>query len=142
DGGDHNDGYSSTNLPLPFPDVLQEFSVQTSAIPATYGIRAGAVVNAVTKSGTNELHGDLFEFMRQGVTNARNFFAPRRDDLKRNQFGATAGAPIVKNRLFVFGGYQGTRVLTAPPTATVFVPTADALRGDFSVLESAACGRA
>jgi hypothetical protein len=142
DGGDHNDGYSSTNLPLPFPDALQEFSVQTSAIPATYGVRAGAVVNAVTKSGTNSLHGDLFEFMRQGVTNARNTFAARRDDLKRHQYGATAGAPIVKNRLFVFGGYQGTKIRTAPPTSTVFVPTAAALAGDFSVLESAACGKA
>jgi Carboxypeptidase regulatory-like domain len=141
DGGDHNDAFGAINLPLPFPDVLQEFSVQTNAIPASYGVRAGAVVNIVSKSGTNEIHGDLFEFLRTGVTNARNFFAPKRDNLKRNQFGATAGAPIVKNRLFVFGGYQGTRVRTAPPTSTVFVPTTDTLRGDFSTLESAACGK-
>src|SRR6202022_2516793 len=102
--------------------------------------RAGAVVNIVTKSGTNEIHGDAFEFLRNGVTNARNFFAATRDSLKRNQFGGTVGAPILKNRLFVFGGYQGTRVRTAPPTSTVFVPTPDTLRGDFSTLESAACG--
>ena len=76
DGGDHNDAFGAINLPLPFPDVLQEFSVQTSAVPAAYGVRAGAVVNAVTKSGTNEVHGDLFEFLRTGATNARNFFAP------------------------------------------------------------------
>jgi len=142
DGGDHNDGYSSTNLPLPFPDVLQEFSVQTSAIPSAYGMRAGAVVNAVSKSGTNQLHGSLFEFMRQGVTNARNTFAARRDDLKRHQYGGTIGAPIVKDRLFVFGGYQGTSIRTSPPTSTVFVPTAAALAGDFSVLASSACGTA
>ncbi len=143
DGGDHADSFGLINLPLPFPDALQEFSVQTNAIPAAYGVRAGAVVNVVTKSGTNEVHGNVFEFLRTGVTNARNFFAPRRDNLKRNQFGGTIGAPIVKNRLFVFGGYQGTRIRTAPPTSTVFVPTGDVLRGDFSTLESAACaGRA
>lgn len=141
DGGDHNDAFGAINLPLPFPDALQEFSVQTNAIPASYGARAGAVVNAVTRSGTNEIHGDLFEFVRNGATNARNFFAPARDTLKRNQFGGTLGAPIIKNRLFVFGGYQGTRTRTAPPTATVFVPTAAALQGDFSTLESAACGK-
>ncbi len=77
----------------------------------------------MTKSGTNGFHGDLFEFVRQEFTNARNTFAVRRDDLKRHQFGATAGGPIVKNRLFIFGGYQGTRIKTAPPTNTVFVPT-------------------
>jgi hypothetical protein len=142
DGGDHNDGYSSTNLPLPFPDVLQEFSVQTNAIPSAYGIRAGAVVNAVSKSGTNQLHGSLFEFMRQGVTNARNTFAPRRDDLKRHQYGATVGGPLVRDRLFLFGGYQGTSIRTAPPTSTVFVPTAAVLAGDFSTVTSSACGTA
>jgi len=142
DGGDHNDGYSSTNLPLPFPDVLQEFSVQTSAIPPAYGIRAGAVVNAVSKSGTNQVHGSLFEFMRQGVTNARNTFAARRDDLKRHQYGGTAGGPLVRDKLFLFGGYQRTSVRTAPPTSTAFVPTAAMLAGDFSTFTSSACGTA
>jgi len=65
-------------------------------------------VNVVTKSGTNDLHGDAFEFVRNGIFNARNFFAPKRDTLKRNQFGGTVGGPIVKNKLFFFGGYQGT----------------------------------
>ena len=140
DGGDHNDSFGAINLPVPFPDVLQEFSVQTNAIPASYGIRAGAVVNMVSKSGTNSIHGDLFEFLRNGYTNARNFFAATPDALKRNQFGGTAGGPIVRNRLFVFGGYQGTRIRTAPPTTTVFVPNASVLQGDFSTLESA-CGK-
>ena len=141
DGGDHNDAFGAINLPLPFPDVLQEFSVQTNAIPAAYGVRAGAVVNIVTKSGTNDLHGSLFHFLRTGATNARPFFAARRDDLKRNQFGGTLGGPIVKNKLFVFGGYQGTRLRTAPPTATVFVPTAAVLGGAFSAYASPACGK-
>src|SRR5262249_11930165 len=141
DGGDHNDAFGAINLPLPFPDALLEFSVQTNAIPASYGVRAGAVVNIVTKSGTNALHGDLFEFLRTGATNARPFFAPRRANLNRNQFGATAGDALVKNRVFVFGGYQGTRLHTAPPTSTVFVPTPDMRAGDFSTFASAACGK-
>src|SRR4029079_8348228 len=81
DGADHNDAFGAINLPVPFPDALQEFSVQTNAIPANYGVRAGAVVNLVTKSGTNDIHGNVFEFLRTGVTNARPFFAARRDNL-------------------------------------------------------------
>ncbi|MDQ2899694.1 MAG: carboxypeptidase-like regulatory domain-containing protein, partial [Acidobacteriota bacterium] len=142
DGGDHDDAFGAINLPLPFPDVLQEFSVETNAIPASYGVRAGAVVNALSKSGTNQFHGDLFEFLRNGDTNARNFFAAAPDPLKRNQFGGTAGGPIIRNKLFAFGGYQGTRIISAPPTNTVFVPTAAALAGNFATLESAACGKA
>ena len=87
DGGYHNDVFSAVDLPLPFPDVLQEFSVQTSSIPATYGERAGGVVNVVTKSGTNAYHGDLFEFVRNGAVNAKNYFALTVDEQKRNQFG-------------------------------------------------------
>ena len=87
DGGDHNDSMTNVNQPLPFPDALQEFSVQTSALPAKFGLHPGAVVNAVTKSGTNAIHGNLFEFLRNGNMNARNFFASRHDTLKRNQFG-------------------------------------------------------
>ncbi|MBA3712027.1 MAG: TonB-dependent receptor [Pyrinomonadaceae bacterium] len=139
DGGDYNDAFGAINLPLPFPDALQEFSVQTSAIPASYGVRAGAVVNIITKSGTNEFHGNVFNFLRTGATNAKNFFASERDALKRNQFGGTIGGPIVHNKLFFFGGYQGTRTRTAPATNTVFVPTAQILRGDFSTLTSTTC---
>jgi hypothetical protein len=142
DGGDHADSFGLINLPLPFPDAVQEFSVQTNAIPANYGVRAGAVVNMVTKSGTNDFHGNLFHFLRTGATNARNFFATEKDSLKRNQFGGTVGGPLIRNKLFIFGGYQGTRVRTAPPTATTFVATPAALQGDFSVLNSAACGTA
>ena len=84
--------YNNLNLPLPFPDALQEFKVETSALPAQYGHSLGAAVNAVTKSGTNEFHGDVFEFLRNGDFNARNFFATTRDTLKRNQFGGTSSA--------------------------------------------------
>src|SRR5579863_8282194 len=139
DGGENMDVFSNVNLPLPFPDALQEFSVETSALSARYGMHAGAVVNAVTKSGTNEIHGDLFEFVRNGDFNARDFFAPAPDTLKRNQFGGTVGAPIVKNKLFGFFGYQGTQIRTAPPSTISFTPTQAALNGDFSQLESAGC---
>src|SRR5438876_3887552 len=108
DGGTHNDPFNNLNLPLPFPDALQEFKVETSAVPAQYGQHSAGAVNAVTKSGTNELHGDLFEFVRNKVFNARNAFALQRDSLKRNQYGGVLGGPIVKNKLFFFGGYQAT----------------------------------
>ena len=127
------------NLPLPFPDALQEFSVITSAVPAQYGFRAGGVVNAVA-TGSNTFHGSAFEFVRNGATNARNFFASQKDNLKRNQYGGTLGGPILKDKLFFFGGYQGTRIRTAPPTTTLFVPNEAVLKGDFSTLESSACG--
>lgn len=139
DGGDNNDSHSNVNLPFPFPDALQEFSVQTSGVSARYGLHPYAVVNAVTKSGTNKLHGSLFEFVRNGDFNARNFFAATQDTLRRNQFGGTLGGPILKDKLFVFGGYQGTRTRTAPPQTISFVNTAASLSGDFSTLESAAC---
>jgi Carboxypeptidase regulatory-like domain/TonB dependent receptor len=126
DGGNYLDEYTNVNQPFPFPDALQEFSVQTSNYSAEYGQNAGAVVNVVTKSGTNELHGDAFEFLRNAVFNARNFFAPLttksptgaiipskdmgRDQLKRNQFGGTIGGPIIHDKTFFFGGIQATRL--------------------------------
>jgi Carboxypeptidase regulatory-like domain len=139
DGGDHNDSHSNINMPFPFPDALQEFSVQTSGISSRYGLHPGSVINAVTKSGTNSFHGSLFEFLRNGDFNARNFFATTQDNLHRNQFGGTGGGPIIKNKLFIFGGYQNTRNRTAPPNTVSFVATPAALNGDFSTLESAAC---
>jgi hypothetical protein len=139
DGGDHNDSHTNVNLPFPFPDALQEFSVQTSGVSARYGLHPGAVVNVVTKSGTNQFHGDLFEFVRNGDFNARNFFAPAQDTLRRNQFGGTIGGPIRKDKLFLFSGFQATRTRTAPPQSIGFVPTQQVLNGDFSAIESAAC---
>jgi hypothetical protein len=102
DGGSHNDPFNNLNMPLPFPDVLQEFKVETSALPAQYGDHAAAAVNSVTKSGTNGFHGDVFEFVRNYAFNARLFFAAARDSLKRNQFGGYVGGPIIKNKLFFF----------------------------------------
>jgi hypothetical protein len=140
DGANHNDAYNGLNLPLPFPDALQEFKVETSALPAQYGLHSTAAVNAVTKSGTNGFHGDVFEFFRNGDLNARDFFAPTRDTLKRNQFGGTIGGPIRRDKLFFFAGYQGTELRSDGTQNSAFVPTPQELRGDFSAVASAACG--
>jgi hypothetical protein len=139
DGGDNTDAMSNVNLPFPFPDALQEFSVETSAVSSRFGIHPGATVNVVTKSGSNALHGDLFEYLRNGDLNARNFFAPTRDSLKRNQFGGTAGGKVIRDKLFFFGGYQGTRNRSNPPQFTTFIPNAAMLNGDFSTVASATC---
>src|SRR5579871_1524738 len=142
DGVMWQDPYNSLSLPLPFPDALQEFKVETSAAPAQYGFHAGATVNAVTKSGTNEYHGDLFEFLRNGDLNARDFFAVNRDTLKRNQFGGVIGGPVLprfKNKLFFFAGYQRTSLRSDGAQNTAFIPTPASLAGDFTALASAAC---
>src|SRR5437899_8899119 len=125
DGGNYVDEYTNVNQPFPFPDALQEFSVQTSNYSAEYGQNAGAVVNVITKSGSNKFHGNVFEFVRNSVFNARNFFAPLtarladgstvptkdegRDQIKRNQFGGTFGGPIIHDKTFFFGAYMYTR---------------------------------
>jgi hypothetical protein len=132
DGGSHNDSYVNTNLPFPNPDAIQEFNVETDNLSAQYGIGAGGVVNIVTKSGTNSIHGDAFEFVRNGDMNAKNYFAPTHDTLKRNQFGGAIGGPILKNKLFYFGTYQGTRTRSSALGNVAFVPTAAERTGDFS----------
>src|SRR5438105_2245429 len=139
DGALHNDLYDNLNLPLPFPDALQEFKVETSALSAQYGMYSGATVNSVTKSGTNALHGDLFEFVRNDLFNARNYFAVKNSTLKRNQFGGTLGGPIKKNKLFFFAGYQGTTLRQDPANLIGFVPTTAMLAGDFTSFTSPAC---
>ncbi|HLK50902.1 MAG TPA: carboxypeptidase-like regulatory domain-containing protein [Bryobacteraceae bacterium] len=139
DGAIFQDPYNNLSLPLPFPDALQEFKVETSALPPQYGYHSTATVNAVTKSGSNEFHGDLFEFIRNGDLNARDFFALTRDSLKRNQYGGVIGGAIIKDKLFFFGGYQRTSQRSDPSALTGYVPTAAELRGDFTFFASAAC---
>src|SRR5436190_2566430 len=147
DGATHNDPGTNFNLPVPFPDALQEFRIETSALQARYGHHASAIVNVVTKSGTNEYHGSGFDFARDHRFNATNFFAPidpatgkqKDDGLMRNQVGGAMGGPIARNKLFFFGGYQGTVIHTQPSTLQAFVPTAAMLNGDFTALASPAC---
>jgi Carboxypeptidase regulatory-like domain/TonB dependent receptor-like, beta-barrel len=132
DGGSNEDLMSNTNNAFPFPDALQEFSVQTNSFDTQYGTNAGAVVNVVTKSGTNNWHGDAFEFVRNRSLNARNYFAAARDPLKRNQFGGTIGGPIKKDSTFIFFGYQATRIRTANNASNTILPTPANMQGDFS----------
>jgi len=139
DGTVNMDPMSNVDLPLPFPDALQEFKVETSSLPANYGMAPGGVVNVVTKSGANEFHGGAFEFLRNYAFNARNFFAKERDSLKRSQFGGHPGGPILKNKLFFFGGYQGTYEKVSPAANTNYVATAVVLQGDFTAIASPAC---
>ncbi len=144
DGATNNDIYTNVNQPFPFPDALAEFSVQTSNASSRFGGNAGAVVNVVTKSGTNAFHGDIFEFVRNAVFNARNYFADTRDQLKRNQFGGTIGGPVTipgiyhgRDKTFFFTGYQATRIRNNVNGLSSFVPTQANLKGDFSSLLAA-----
>ncbi len=134
DGSVYNNHRDLANMPLPFPDALQEFKVETSTLTASNGIHAGGTVTGVTRSGANAFHGDAFEFLRNGDFNARNFFAATRDTLKRNQFGGTVGGPVIKNKLFFFFGYQDTITRQDPVAnaAATFVPTAAMITGNFS----------
>src|SRR5258708_9520353 len=137
DGVPNVDILDGVNTPFPAPDALQEFSVQTSNYSAEFGLSAGGVVNIVTKSGSNAMHGDVFGYLRNAVFNARNFFAARRDQLKRGQFGASAGGPVIREKLFCFAQYQGTRIRNIQGGLKAFVPTDANPAGDFSSLLSA-----
>jgi outer membrane receptor protein involved in Fe transport len=110
------------SIPVPSPDAIQEFKVQTSNYDASYGRNSGGAVDMVTKSGTNLWHGNLFEFLRNDDLNANEFFQKRegnpRGALKQNQFGGTLGGPVVKDKLFFFFSYQGTRQVNAVSPAS------------------------
>lgn len=132
DGGDHNDSFSNVNMPFPFPDVLQEFSVQATGLSAQYGVHPSGAVNIVTKSGTNSFHGGVFEFLRNSYANATNRVSGLNTDLKRNQFGGYVGGPIIANKMFFFGGYQRTVLRIAPGTSSAYIPTTAMLNGDWT----------
>ncbi len=137
DGGDNNDPAFNTNLPFPFPDALQEFSVQTTGLAAQYGLHPSGTVNIVTKSGTNQYHGGVFEFLRNNYANASNRITSRVDTLKRNQYGAFLGGPILQDKLFFFGGYQGT-ALRISQSNTAVIPTPAQLAGNWTPYFAAA----
>jgi hypothetical protein len=139
DGGYNNDPLANISQAMPFPDALQEFKVENGVRPARYGILPGATVNAVTKSGTNQVHGDVFEFFRDSRFNAIRPFTTTDDGLSRNQWGGVIGGPIVSNRAFFFGGLQMTRTRINPTNSASFTPTAKMLQGDFTDVASAAC---
>ena len=132
DGTSHTDPYFQQNQPFPFPDALQEFSIQTSNYSAAQGNSAGAVVNAVTRSGTNDFHGGAFGYARDNTFNSKNVFSATKDFLKRKQYGGYTGGPIEHNKTFFFVGWQGTRVQNVGTALTGTVPTAAQRAGDFS----------
>ena len=130
--GTSNQGFSNQVI-QPNPDALQQFKVETDNYSAEFGRASGAVINATIKSGTNEFHGELWEFNRNTVLNATGFFKPLRGTLpfNQNQFGAAAGGPIVKDKMFFFADYEGFRRVYHP-LQFASVPTAAMDQGDFS----------
>jgi outer membrane receptor protein involved in Fe transport len=133
DGQQFNAVFRNTGLNYPPPDALQEVKVLTNSFSAEYGRNAGSVFQVVTRSGTNEIHGSVWEFLRNHKLNARSFFAPADiPQLIQNQFGAAAGGPIKKDKLFLFGSYEGLRVRPASLGASAFPLTEAERRGDFS----------
>ncbi|MEY4093906.1 MAG: hypothetical protein RLZZ53_1105, partial [Acidobacteriota bacterium] len=146
DGGYNNDPQNNTGNPMPFPDALQEFRTENGVRNARYGMSTGATVNAVTKSGSNTFHGNVFDFVRDSRFNAIRYFEKKengglgRDDgLRRNQIGGTFGGPLIRDKVFFFGGTQITNTKIAPLAADQIVPTDEVRRGDFSRIMSAAC---
>ncbi len=140
DGTSHTDPYFQQNQPFPFPDALQEFSIQTSNYSAAQGNSAGAVVQAVTRSGSNELHGGVFGYLRDREFTAKNYFADDKDFLKRKQYGGYLGGPIRLNRMFFFGGWQGTDIANRGTNLVQFAPTTDERNGNFATCGTA-CNR-
>lgn len=139
DGGDNNDPQISVAALVPNPDALEEFSILTNNYSAEYGRNAGGVINAITKSGTNVLHGSLYEFVRNDAFDARSFFSLQQPKLRRNQFGASAGGPVTlpklyrgRDRTFFFVSYEGLRERRAGTVSNLVVPTAIERLGDFS----------
>jgi hypothetical protein len=120
----------------PSVDAVQEFKVKTNNFSAEFGHAAGAVVNATIKSGSNQFHGTVFEFLRNNDLDANNFFTNLAGQPKapfhQNQFGGAAGGPIIHNRTFFFADYQGTRTNTSASSTITDVPPADFRAGDFS----------
>lgn len=134
DGIDNNESLVNTIIVFPPAEAIQEFRVQTSIAPAEFGRAGGAIINTTIKSGTNEYHGSAFEFIRNDNLDARETFAPARQEFRRNQFGGTFGGPILRDKLFAFGDYQGLRQFLPLQVDRASVPTARMRMGDFSEL--------
>jgi len=131
-GGDANDQFVNAAAVQPTPDAIDEFRVITNTFDAEYGRNSGAVVNVVTKSGTNSLHGDVYEYFRNKVLNAQGYLNTVKPQFNQNQFGGTLGGPIKKDRTFFFGSYEGRRVRKGDASPLVQLPTPAEVGGDFS----------
>jgi len=133
-GGDVEESVQNGASIVPTLDSIEEFRLLTNSFNAEYGRFSGAIVNVVTKSGTNQIHGSAYEFLRNEKLDSRNYFDLERGVFKRNQFGGTIGAPLVKDKLFFFGDYQGTREIRGVSSGLVNVPSVLERGGDFSDL--------
>ncbi len=122
-GGDANDQFVNSPTIQPSPDSVEEFRVITNTFDAEYGRNSGSVVNVITKSGSNDLHGDIFEYFRNTVLDARNYFDLGRPQWNQNQFGGTLGGPIKKDRTFFFVSYEGRRIREGLTSQAVSVPS-------------------
>ena len=140
DGGYNNDPLNNIGQPMPFPDALEEFKVESGVRPARYGVYTGATVNAVTRSGSNAFHGDGVRVRAAITPSTRRAIStsPTTGSCAR-QTGGTLGGPLIKNKWFFFGGPQITNERVRPTSADTFVPTAKMLAGDFTDVMSAAC---
>ncbi|HUO33516.1 MAG TPA: carboxypeptidase regulatory-like domain-containing protein [Candidatus Acidoferrum sp.] len=130
-GGDGNDLFVNGPAIQPSPDAIQEFRVITNTFDAEYGRNSGSVVNVVTKSGTNEVHGDIYEFFRNDVLNTRGYFDPTVAEYRQNQFGGTIGGPIKKDKTFIFASYEGNRRIQGTSSGLVLLPSSDEAGGNF-----------
>jgi len=131
-----NNPSRNTGLNVPPPDAVQEFRMQTSAFSAESGRNAGANVTVVSRQGTNQFHGALWEFVRNDNLNARSFFQSVRPNLIQNQYGLAAGGPIRKDRAFVFGSWEASKDRRQAAETSFFPPTPAEVSGDFSALTS------
>ena len=130
-GGDVSEGRNLGAGLIPNLDSIEEFRLITNSFDAEYGKFSGAVMNAITKSGANAIHGDAFEFLRNDTMDARNFFVATKSELRRNQFGYAVGGPFWKNKLFWFTDYQGTKQVEGAETGIVQVFPQAQLKGQF-----------
>lgn len=131
-GGDANDQFVNLPTVQPSPDSVEEFRVITNTFDAEYGRNSGSVVNVITKSGTNNFHGDIFEYFRNTVLDAQGYFNSTRPQWNQNQFGGTIGGPIKKDSSFFFVSYEGRRIREGTPGPVLNVPTTAERGGDFS----------
>jgi hypothetical protein len=135
-GTDYNDLPLNTPLAAPSPDAIEEVKMVTNTINPEYGRNSGAILNAITKSGTNRFHGTGFDFYRDTFLNTKSFFQKTPSVFHQNQYGGTIGGPILKNKTFFFFSLQNTRNRTTQTNPTPTVYTATQLNGDFSGLAS------
>lgn len=134
DGGYFNNPSRNTGINYPPPDAIQEVRILTHNFSAEFGHNPGSQVEVLSKAGTNSFHGSAWEFLRNDALNARDFFSPRVPAEKQNQFGAAAGGPIVKDKIFIFGSYQGLTNHQEAQSVQASVPTEAQRNGDFTGL--------